>query len=445
MRIPQKPPSNEELTRILSAPSSKGMIDKLGGYIERVNSEYLHWDELPMRFKELDSDELKLLWSYVYLIRKSGARPILINGLKLIYFQTPQIEKALHNLDMQIGDKIEIDSQISSPNLKKKYLVNSLMEEAIASSQLEGAATTRAVAKKMLQESRKPNNPSEQMIVNNYLTMGYIKEHTKPNDLLTLDLIKEIHKRVTKDTFEDKRYEGAFRADNEVEVVSRDENQTIYIPPDYTEVQNLLENVCKFINGEPSEYYLHPMVKAIILHYMLGYIHPFNDGNGRTARALFYWYLIAQRYDYLEYIAVSTAIKNATTRYPLAYLYSENDNNDVTYFVKFNLRAIGIAVESFRNYLEAKKTENRKIMQTIRHNPKLNFRQADIILSMSKDERQLTIAEMQERYDITYQTARSDLLTLVKFGYMHKHLLAKQFIFVLDKEKCMAAIEPKQQ
>jgi len=445
MRIPQNPPSNEELTRILSAPSSKGMIDKLGGYIERVNSEYLHWDELSMRFKELDSDELKLLWSYVYLIRKSSARPILINGLKLIYFQTPQIEKTLHNLDMQIGDKIEIDSQISSPNLKKKYLVNSLMEEAIASSQLEGAATTRAVAKKMLQENRKPKNPSEQMIVNNYFTMGYIKEHTKPNDLLTLDLIKEIHKRVTKDTFEDKSYEGAFRTDNEVKVVSRDENQTIYVPPDYTQVQNLLESVCKFINGEPSEYYLHPMVKAIILHYMLGYIHPFNDGNGRTARALFYWYLISQHYDYLEYIAVSTAIKNATTKYPLAYLYSENDNNDVTYFVKFNLRALGIAVESFKNYLETKKTENRKIMQTIRHNPKLNFRQADIIISMSKDERQLTIAEMQERYDITYQTARSDLLALVKLGYMHKHLLAKQFIFVLDKEKCMSAIEPKHQ
>ena len=56
----------------------------------------------------------------------------------------------------------------------------------------------------------------------------------------------------------------------------------------------LLNQVCVLANTENGEYFLHPIVKAIAIHYLIGYIHPFYDGNGRTARALFYWYLISQ-------------------------------------------------------------------------------------------------------------------------------------------------------
>ncbi|MCZ7399650.1 MAG: Fic family protein [Candidatus Methanoperedens sp.] len=364
-----------------------------------------------------------------------------LNGLTLRYVPTPQIEKTLHDLDMRVGGKIDFEAQIPSVDLQKKYLVNSLMEEAIASSQLEGAVTTRVVAKQMLRENRKPRNHSEQMILNNYITMMYIKDNTRPNQSLTLELIKEIHKKITKDTLENKVYEGAFRTDNEVKVFSRDDGQLIYEPPDYNSINKLLEQLCTFANTEPSGFYLHPIVKAIVLHYMIGYIHPFNDGNGRTARALFYWHLISQKYNWLEYVAVSTAIKNAPIKYMRAYLYSETDHNDITYFVKFNLRQLDIALKSFETYIKKTMSENKKIFETIKRNPNLNFRQADVIIDISKNERPITLNEMQERYNITYQTARTDLLGLAKLGYLHKHIRGKQYFFLLDKEKCMSAMD----
>jgi Fic family protein len=177
-----------------------------------------------------------------------------------------------------------------------------------------------------------------------------------------------------------------------------------------------------------------------VLHYTIGYIHPFNDGNGRTARALFYWHLISQRYNWLEYVAVSTAIKNAPSKYTRAYLYSETDNNDITYFVKFNLRQLDIALKSFEKYIEKTRSENKNIFEAIKNNPTLNFRQADVIITLSKNDRPITVNEMRERYDITYQTARTDLLGLAKLGYLHKHTRAKQFIFLLDKDKCMSTM-----
>lgn len=437
MRIPEKPPSSEEINDVFISADGTSLA-QLKPHLDIINSKYLHWDELPMRFNGIDIN-LKLLWSYAELVRQFNNRPIKLDGLTLRYVQTPQIEKDLHNLDMRVGGKIDFESQMPSVDIKKKYLVSSLMEEAIASSQLEGAVTTRVVAKRMLRENRKPRNHSEQMIVNNYLTMMYIKENTQPNQSLTLELIKEIHKRITKDTLEKNEYEGAFRTDNEVKVFSRDDGQIIYEPPDYSRISELLQQTCNFANAESIEFYQHPIIKAIVLHYMIGYLHPFNDGNGRTARALFYWYLISQKYNWLEYVAISAAIKGAPSKYARAYLYSETANNDITYFVIFNLRKLDIALKSFEEYIAKKMAENKKILETITDS-NLNFRQADIIITLSKNERPITVYEMQKRYNITYETARIDLLNLAKMGYLQMHMKGKQYIFLLDKEKCLSKV-----
>jgi len=447
MKIPEKPPAtDEDVVKSLSESKiDSKLINDLKSYLNIIDADYMHWDELLVddRFKGLDLVERKKVWVIVKLFREISNRPIKLDGTALFYVQTPHIEKMLHDLDVRLGGKFDFDaSLITGPDLRKKYLVNSLMEEAIASSQLEGAVTTRPAAKKMLSEGRKPRNISEQMILNNYVTMMYVKEPTQSDQNLTLELIKEIHKKITKDTLEKKEYEGTFRTDNEVKVYSRSDSKLVYTPPHYNDIDRLLQEVCNFANKRDSEgYYLHPFVKATVLHYMMGYIHPFNDGNGRTARALFYWYLISQKYKSLEYVAVSTAIKNAPAQYMRAYLYSETDNNDITYFVKFNLRALDIAVTSFEKYIEKTSLENKKILETIRQNQKLNFRQADILIEMSKNEAPITIAEMKERYDITYQTARTDLLGLKKLGYLQSFQKRKQFFFTLDKNKCMSVTE----
>ena len=58
----------------------------------------------------------------------------------------------------------------------QRFLVNSLMEEAIRSSQLEGATTSRRVAKEMLRTGREPRDRSERMIANNYRALQFMRE-----------------------------------------------------------------------------------------------------------------------------------------------------------------------------------------------------------------------------------------------------------------------------
>src|SRR5260221_12066996 len=117
-------------------------------------------------------------------------------------------------------------------------------------------------------------------------------------------------------------------------------------------MEKLMEEFCLFANDSKNEnFFLHPIAKAIILHFLIGYIHPFSDGNGRTARALFYWYLIKKGYWLIEYMSVSRIILSSKAQYARAYQYTELDHNDCTYFILYNLKCIGRALEELKAYI----------------------------------------------------------------------------------------------
>ena len=99
-----------------------------------------------------------------------------------------------------------------------------------------------------------------------------------------------------------------------------------------------MEDLCEFVNSEKP--FIHPVVKASIIHFQIGYIHPFMDGNGRTARALFYWFLVKKEYTLIKNISISRAILNSRIQYDKAFLKTENDNNDMTYFINYSIKSL---------------------------------------------------------------------------------------------------------
>lgn len=127
------------------------------------------------------------------------------------------------------------------------------------------------------------------MILNNYKTIQYISENKKEE--ITKERLFEIHKLVTENTLESENV-GVFRNSNDVKVMNQITGEIVHNPPPFSELESLMNSFCFFFNENPKENFIHPIVKASILHFLIGYIHPFVDGNGRTARALFYWYLL---------------------------------------------------------------------------------------------------------------------------------------------------------
>ena len=306
------------------------------------------------------------------------------------------------------------------------------LEEAIASSQLEGAVTSREVAKEMLRSERKPKDKSEKMILNNYLTIKKIIDIKNKN--LSPDLIREIHSIVSKGTLKEGANEGVFRKNNEVKVVNEMDGEIFYNPPDYEKLEKLIEDFCIFANNKNNGDFIHPIIKAIILHFLIGYIHPFVDGNGRTARAIFYWYLISQGYWLVEYLSISRIIVKSPTRYAQSYLYTEYDENDLTYFIYYNLKAMNLALKSLKEYINRKIKERKNLFDIVK-NEDINERQAEIIKELITDsQKTLTIKSIKSQFNVVYQTARTDLFKLIELGYLQEKYVGNKILFFRSNE-----------
>ncbi|CAG1770601.1 partial putative protein, partial [uncultured bacterium] len=304
----------------------------------------------------------------------------------------------------------------------------------ISSSQLEGASTTRNVAKEMLRQQRQPKDHSEQMIYNNYQAMKVIREYR--NEELTPALVLYLHEILTKNTLDDATKAGRYRASSDdIHIVDGSEFVVLHTPPDANSLPERMQKLCDFANKTDDSVFIHPVIKAIILHFMIGYDHPFVDGNGRTARALFYWAMAKQGYWLMEFISISKIIKEAPVQYGKAYLHTETDDNDVTYFLIHQIEVIRKGVIALQNYLERKANEieeAEKLLDTSKAQGQLNHRQLSLLKHALEHPNAIySIQEHQAAHAISYQTARTDLLKMSdKLNLLRKRKYGHSFVFV---------------
>jgi Fic family protein len=307
--------------------------------------------------------------------------------------------------------------------------VSSLVEEAITSSQLEGASTTRQVAKELLATGRKPRDRSEQMIVNNYQGMQFAQELAdRP---LTATDVLDLHRILTSDTLDDPGDAGRLQepGDDRIAVFWHD-GTLLHRPPAAAELRQRLDAMCRFANGELADGFIHPVVRAIVLHFWMAYDHPFVDGNGRTARALFYWAMLHEGYWLAQYLSVSSILRKAPVQYARSYLHTETDDNDLTYFVIYQLQVIERSIKSLHDYLARKVAENREIEALLHGASVLNHRQLVVIRDAIRDPSEpFTIQPQATRHRVTYESARSDLLGLERLGLLTKTRVGKKFVF----------------
>jgi len=432
MKVPNNPPNVRNILEKSSGQVFKLLNDKtVYDFVIKCNQDYIHWDKL--RYKEVpNKTNPEYIWALIKIFRSQQFKPIKFNDWVFKYLLFDDAQRKLHLMDKGAAGHLETDLRSVNTEGRSRYIISSLMEEAIASSQLEGAATTRKIAKEILRQKKKPRNYSEQMIINGYET---IQKITKMKDIsLTPEIILELHKNITKDTLKDKNDEGRFRDNNEIVVGDPLEYKKIYYtPPDYKKINGLMEEFCEFASNDKGAF-IHPVIKGIILHFLIGYIHPFNDGNGRTARTIFYWYMLSRGYWLFEYMSISRIILRSKTRYGLSYLHTETDENDLTYFIIYNLNAIEEALYDMEAYINKKQKEYSEALDLIKSIKDINLRQAEILKSfMRNPEKNFVIKEIMTTYNVAYDSARNDLLHLAELGYLEKIKIKNKFIFGLSK------------
>ena len=232
--------TEQQAIRLLIDPSNKELFAK-------IDDGYLYWDKI--KYMAPTGVGAEVLWQAVKIRRSMNVIQITFGKYTFHFTVTGKMQALLHEFDMNFGGNIGSKSIIPEKD-RTQYLISSIMEEAIASSQMEGASTTRKVAKDMLRKQTKPINKSQQMILNNYNTIRYLVDN---KDLaFSVDVLKDIHRSIANKTLDNSEYEGKFRTDNSIYVMDNITGEIAHTPPDVAEIEGLLNGVCDFANESTS-------------------------------------------------------------------------------------------------------------------------------------------------------------------------------------------------
>lgn len=423
--------------------------ERLSQYLEFFTplddkGRYLPFDELRFRIpRDLDPT---LVWSVVKQARQRQLNPVITLGDRAVpgmLLLTPAMQIAMSEADRHTSTAaLEWLSAQIGEQRQIQYLLNDLSEdEAISSSQLEGAATTTRVAKDLLKRQLGPRSPDEKMIVGNFRMMHFAWNHRdKP---LSIELITDMH-RIGVEGIDDEKYQpGIFRADDTVVVADADGN-VVHTPPPAEGLERRLESLVQWANANhhdiESSQYLHPLIKAVLLHFAIGYEHPFRDGNGRVARSLLYWYLFKQDFAAFRYIAISTLLKAAPIQYGKSYLYSETDQLDLTYFVDYQCRIITRAIGEFKKACQRAMDSIREFNVFLYESGlyrQLNDKQKTVLqVAKSGIATHFTADNVSENLGCSYNTAASVLNGLVEKQLFQKQKVGRSWVYsMVDVER----------
>ena len=432
MAPPKSAPPQHALAAEFAALSADQQI-ALIGLSDPLDAEgrYLAWDQA--RYRESDSGfSAQLLWFVNTLARKTSAQTLPLlgrGGVPFWYCRPTSLLASLDRLDGALRTHLLADETLMTNSARKRWLQRGLIEESIESSLLEGANTSRQLAQEMLREGRPPRDKSERMIANNFSAMRLVEQWANDGEPIDLEHILALHRTVTDGTLSDDRDAGRLQQPGEQRVfVVSASGKVVHRPPPAEELPERLQRLCAFADPEGDEY-IHPLVRAILLHFAIGYDHPFVDGNGRTARALFYWSLLRNGWWLAPYLPISHFLLKAPAKYSRAYQYVTSDGNDVTHFLLHQLDVIERATELLQQDLQAQAVATRELVAQLAEGG-FNERQLTIIESaLAQPSRIFTIAQQRNEHRVSYWAARADLQDLAERGYLDRERSGKKFVF----------------
>jgi Fic family protein len=411
-----------------------------------ANDPWLHWDVF-RRHTPPEGLTIEQWWALTAVRRTSLLRELPLRSgqdARARLAEPPSVRRRLHGLDLRLASQFGLKSQPTSRD-PEELISDALVEEALRSSQIEGAVSTRRDAERMIWTRARPRGRSEQMILNNYHAMERIRVWVRERREVSVAALLELQSVLVDGTHDADDVSGRLRTEADGVVLSSDATQEIvFVPPPAIEIASLLAELVTFANAAPAaEPFVHPLTRAVVCHYQLAWIHPFVDGNGRSARALWYWVALRNNDPAVEFISLSQQIAKARQAYYRSFLHVESDNADLTYFVASQLEFLDRAVEQVERELSRRDAVRAALPAAIRRLD-IDERQRRVIeQALRFPERETTIAAHQAHFGVAYATARADLLGLVELGLLQQRTEGRKLVFwpIADLERRLRAMD----
>jgi Fic family protein len=225
---------------------------------------------------------------------------------------------------------------------------------------------------------------------------------------------------------DDANYSGRFR-DDIVRVISRS-NQVVHEGIKFDLIELALTEA--LMVATKNQRHFPKIIKGILLHYFVAYIHPFFDGNGRTARTLFYLKAIKNDLGFVELLSLSAYLKNHGTQYEKAFEKVIGNDLDVTYFIDFNLDALLQAITEIE-----KKVDYLLSIGQLKQKYELTDNQVGLLQRLALNRfRKVSIEDYAQQIDKSREVSRQELQDLCKQGFLTEEKDSKKFVYKIDKQ-----------
>lgn len=405
-------------------------------WLKYTHVRYLAEEELRHRVPYgTESIKWEETWQKIMSMRKLGAVPMFLGALdiKFWYFPADSINRKISEIE-RLGTKL-YDKISTDKIFMQSFLVDAEVEEAISSAIYEGANTTRAKAKQLIESGKRPATKDDWMLLNNLEALEWIKENKTSQ--VSLDLILRIHQLVTKNTLSgaDSAYCGKFRDDSVF--VNNALGKIVHEGIDFKKIKNALVEVIKNVTSHPR--YIHPLIRGILLHYFVAYIHPFFDGNGRTARTLFYFKSMKHDLKFVELLSISAHLKNSGNQYEKAFEKVRQHEWDLTYFIDYCLESLLAALKIVEG-----KVEYLLKINGLKEIFDFNDNQIGLLQKLALNKyRVVTIETYAHEIGKSREVARQDLKGLVAKQVMREEKVGKKFIYRVETSKLKEIVQNK--
>ena len=392
-------------------------------WLNYTQKRYLTLDEIKHRVKQQGTAESEWinLKKEIVTSRKTGSITLFFKSIepKFWFYPADVILKKIDEIE-RIGKDLyeQINKQAT---FKTEFLLDSAIEEAITSAIYEGAHSTRAQAEQLIASGERPKNKDEWMLMNNFRAMKWVKDNQSSS--LTKNVILQLHKIVTENTLEgdDINFQGKFR------------NDKVFVGPhegiEHSKVEQAIDDMISISTNNPR--YFHPLLKGILIHYFISYVHPFFDGNGRTARALFYFKSIKNQLNYVELLSVSAYLRTHGKQYEKSFEKVKDNEFDLTYFLDFCLDSISSALKEV-----ARKVNYLLRMTDLKERFNLSQTQVGLMQRMALHKfRTIDIEAYAQKISKSREFARQELKSLLELNLVSEIKVSKKLVYKVNADK----------
>ena len=317
-------------------------------------------------------------------------------------------------------NRFRVSSVKLSRSVANRLRKNSKKKSSYASNKIEGNPLSEKQAEEVIErDERKHFLKPEQEVRNYFLALNYLEEKAKKKEKLSKELILDVQEYVEKGASKEKiGLRGSMPPGVLFAVYDSQSGNPEYIPPEYRDIPKLLDELVEYVNTTDD----HPLIVAAVVHYQLVTIHPFVDGNGRTARLLSGYVLDINGYGFNgigsleEYFAYDINEYYAAIQMGLPALYYSGRDNPPhpEIWINYFLRMVLLYSNKICELSESSNEE--EISGSLSY---LKEREKELLLFLIKHyKRVFTPIEVSRELGVTNKTVINRLSVLVKHGFV---------------------------